>query len=84
MRELQIHRNNMHTAGTGAKSATVFLLMFGLTGGLGNGILQVISTHAGFSTGQTGQHQQVNTEYEQYYFHEAKITDLISHLLYRM
>jgi hypothetical protein len=54
----------MDTAGTGTKSTTVFLLMFGLAGFLSNGTFEVINTNAGFSTGQTGQDQQVNTEYK--------------------
>jgi len=63
----------MYATGAIAKIAAILIFVPPMVCSLGNRGFQFISTATRFSTGQAGQHQQVQTEYEQYLFHPAKI-----------
>lgn len=63
----------MHTAGAGTEAATsVFLFMIGMTGCLCSSILR-LNADIFSGTGNAGQHQQVNSEYDEDCLHAVKI-----------
>jgi hypothetical protein len=65
----------MYTTGATAKAATsvFFIFMICMTGCLGTSIFRIVTRGGLSGTGNPGQNQQVNTEYEQDCFHAAKI-----------
>lgn len=64
----------MYTTGAGTKIATIFFIfMIGMIGSLRNSIVPFIAAGINSGAGNTRQHQQVNTKYEQDCFHAAKI-----------
>jgi hypothetical protein len=63
----------MYAAGAATKVATVFFFMFIMTGGFCNSIFCLIAAIICTGTSYARQQQQVDTEYEQDFFHAAKI-----------
>lgn len=63
----------MYAAGAGAKISAVLFFVFIMRSSFCNSILLFIYAGISACAGNSGQQQQVNTEYEKDRFHKAKI-----------